>query len=40
MGDEPWEDKALVQTVATTSARTIQDELHDMVAERRSVWLG
>ena len=39
-GDEPWEDKALVQTVAHEIRATIQDELVDMVGERRSVWFG
>ena len=36
---EPW-DPGLVQDVAERSARRIQDELVDMVAHRRSVWLG
>jgi 1-acyl-sn-glycerol-3-phosphate acyltransferase len=40
MGDEPWEDKALVQTVAHDVRATIQDELFDMVGKRRSVWFG
>jgi 1-acyl-sn-glycerol-3-phosphate acyltransferase len=40
MGEEPWEDKALVQTVAHDVRATIQDELHDMVGRRRSVWFG
>jgi 1-acyl-sn-glycerol-3-phosphate acyltransferase len=40
MGDEPWEDKALVQTVAHDVRATIQDELLDMVGKRRSVWFG
>ena len=40
MGDEPWEDKALVQTVAQNIRSTIQDELFEMVGERRSVWFG
>jgi hypothetical protein len=40
MGDEPWEDKALVQTVAHDIRATIQDELYDMLGERSSVWLG
>jgi len=39
-GDEPWEDKALVQTVAHEIRATIQAELADMLAERRSVWFG
>jgi 1-acyl-sn-glycerol-3-phosphate acyltransferase len=40
MGDEPWEDKALVQTVAQDIRGTIQEELLDMVGKRRSVWFG
>jgi 1-acyl-sn-glycerol-3-phosphate acyltransferase len=40
MGDEPWEDKALVQTIAHDVRATIQDELFDMVGKRRSVWFG
>jgi 1-acyl-sn-glycerol-3-phosphate acyltransferase len=40
MGDEPWEDKALVQTVAHDVRAQIQDELIDMLGERRSVWFG
>jgi 1-acyl-sn-glycerol-3-phosphate acyltransferase len=40
MGDEPWEDKALVQTVAQEIRATIQEELFEMVGERRSVWFG
>jgi 1-acyl-sn-glycerol-3-phosphate acyltransferase len=40
MGDEPWEDKALVQTVAHDIRATIQEELYDLVGNRRSVWLG
>jgi 1-acyl-sn-glycerol-3-phosphate acyltransferase len=39
-GDEPWEDRALVQELAEEVRGRIQDELHDMLAERRSVWLG
>jgi 1-acyl-sn-glycerol-3-phosphate acyltransferase len=38
--DEPWEDKALVQSVAHDVRASIQDELFDMLAERTSVWLG
>jgi hypothetical protein len=33
-GDEPWEDKALVQTVAHEIRATIQAELADMLGER------
>src|SRR5215211_7300921 len=40
MGDEPWEDKALVQTVAHDVRAMIQEELYDMVGNRRSVWFG
>ena len=40
MGDEPWEDKALVQTIAHDVRATIQEELYDMVGKRRSVWFG
>jgi 1-acyl-sn-glycerol-3-phosphate acyltransferase len=39
MGDEPWEDKALVQTVADEIRDTIQDQVLEMVARRTSVWL-
>src|SRR4051794_25141268 len=40
LGDEPWEDQALVQTLAHDIRATIQEELLDMLAGRRSVWLG
>jgi 1-acyl-sn-glycerol-3-phosphate acyltransferase len=40
MGDEPWEDKGLVQTVAHDIRATIQDEVFEMVSERESVWFG
>jgi len=40
MGDRPWEDKALVQTIANDIRYTIQEALFDMVGKRRSVWLG
>jgi 1-acyl-sn-glycerol-3-phosphate acyltransferase len=40
LGDEPWEDKALVQTVAHDTRALIQENLHDMLATRGSVWLG
>ncbi|MBI5106852.1 MAG: acyltransferase family protein [Solirubrobacterales bacterium] len=40
MGDEPWEDQALVQTVAHDIRATIQEELLDMLGKRRSVWFG
>jgi len=37
--DEPWQDKALVQTVADEIRDTIQEHVLDMVARRTSVWL-
>ena len=40
MGDEPWQDKSLVQTVAHDIRATIQEELWDMLGERKSVWFG
>jgi hypothetical protein len=40
MGEAPWEDQGLVQTVAHDIRATIQDELFDMLGERRSIWLG
>jgi 1-acyl-sn-glycerol-3-phosphate acyltransferase len=39
-GPDPWDDKALVQTVADDLRARIQEELYDMLATRRSVWLG
>jgi hypothetical protein len=38
MGEEPWQDKALVQTVADEVRDTIQHAVLDMVARRMSVW--
>jgi 1-acyl-sn-glycerol-3-phosphate acyltransferase len=40
LGSEPWEDAGLVQTLAEEIRARIQEELIDMLAERRSVWLG
>jgi 1-acyl-sn-glycerol-3-phosphate acyltransferase len=40
LGHEPWQDKALVQTMAEDIRALIQDALHDLLADRRSVWLG
>ena len=40
MGDEPAEDKALVQSVAQEVRARIQENLHEMVSRRKSVWLG
>jgi len=37
-GDEPWEDRGLVQTVAEEVRARIQEELVDMIAKRTSVW--
>ncbi|MDQ3629934.1 MAG: acyltransferase family protein [Actinomycetota bacterium] len=39
MGDKPWEDKGLVQTVSQDVRAMIQEELLEMVGKRRSVWL-
>jgi 1-acyl-sn-glycerol-3-phosphate acyltransferase len=41
LGEEaPWEDQALVQTIAHDIRATIQDELLDMLGKRKSVWFG
>jgi hypothetical protein len=40
MGEEPAEDKALVQSVAQEVRARIQENLHEMVSRRKSVWLG
>src|SRR4051812_18839318 len=40
MGDEPWEDKGLVQTVAHEVRSRIQENLFDMLGQRKSVWFG
>ena len=40
MGDEPWEDRGLVQTVSQEIRARIQEELFDMVGRRESVWFG
>ncbi len=37
-GEEPWNDRGLVQTVAEEVRARIQDELIDLLAKRRSVW--
>ncbi len=39
-GGEARHDKALVQTVAQEIRARIQENLHEMVARRRSVWFG
>jgi 1-acyl-sn-glycerol-3-phosphate acyltransferase len=38
LGDEPWNDRALVSELAEEVRGRIQDELYDMLAKRRSVW--
>jgi 1-acyl-sn-glycerol-3-phosphate acyltransferase len=40
LGDEPEQDRALVQEIAEEVRSRIQEELVDMLAHRRSVWLG
>ena len=40
MGDEPWEDKGLVQTVAHEVRSRIQENLCDRLGKRKSVWFG
>jgi 1-acyl-sn-glycerol-3-phosphate acyltransferase len=37
-GDEPWNDRALVQEVAEEVRGRIQGELVEMLSKRRSVW--
>jgi 1-acyl-sn-glycerol-3-phosphate acyltransferase len=39
-GERPYDDKGLVQTVAEEVRARIQDELIELVSQRRSVWLG
>ena len=39
-GEAPWDDKGLVQTVAEEVRARIQEELYDLLADRKSVWLG
>jgi len=39
-GDEPWQDRGLIQTTADEIRGRIQEEVIDMVAHRRSVWMG
>ena len=39
-GDEPWLDRGLVQDVANQVRDTIQQHVLDMLAARKSVWLG
>ncbi len=40
LGGDPDSDRALVQTVAQEVRARIQENLHEMVAKRRSVWFG
>jgi len=40
MGSDPASDKGLVQTVAQEIRARIQENLHEMVGERKSVWFG
>jgi 1-acyl-sn-glycerol-3-phosphate acyltransferase len=40
MGADPASDRALVQTVAQEIRARIQENLHDMLATRKSVWFG
>lgn len=40
MGDEPWQDRGLVQTVSQEIRARIQEELFDIVGSRESVWFG
>jgi 1-acyl-sn-glycerol-3-phosphate acyltransferase len=40
LGERPWEDRGLVQTVADEVRARIQEELFDMLGERDSVWFG
>jgi 1-acyl-sn-glycerol-3-phosphate acyltransferase len=40
LGDEPWEDRGLVQTISQEIRARIQEELFDMVGRRESVWFG
>ena len=39
-GDAPWEDQGLVQALSHDIRALIQENLFEMVAARRSVWLG
>jgi 1-acyl-sn-glycerol-3-phosphate acyltransferase len=40
LGADPDSDKALVQTISQEVRGRIQENVHDMVAERKSVWFG
>ncbi len=38
-GPEPWNDRGLIQTVSDNVRARIQEELYEMLAQRKSVWL-
>ncbi len=40
MGTDPASDRALVQTVSQEIRARIQENLHEMLAKRKSVWFG
>jgi hypothetical protein len=40
LGEDPWDDQGLVQTVAQDVRTLIQEELLDMLGKRQSVWFG
>ena len=40
MGERPWENRGLVQTVSQEIRARIQEELFEMVSRRDSVWFG
>jgi 1-acyl-sn-glycerol-3-phosphate acyltransferase len=40
LGADAEEDKALVQTISQEVRARIQENLHEMVGERKSVWFG
>jgi hypothetical protein len=40
MGADPDADRALVQTVSQEVRARIQENLHEMIAARKSVWFG
>ena len=39
-GDDPAADRAIVQTVSQEVRARIQENLHEMVGQRKSVWFG
>jgi 1-acyl-sn-glycerol-3-phosphate acyltransferase len=39
-GERPWRDRGLVQDVAGEVRARIQENVHELVSKRRSVWLG